>query len=451
MKKLAIGLLGLLIAILVYSSFVLGMGPRYIFGAPSMSVGMGAKLACSSRYVTGMPAQLAADDLLVYSPLFNILSYDFDDKQQHVTASVLGLRSASAQFYPGFGCVLDIGDTNYLASVTAPVSPSTTGLWPQGDEVGELDVDLQKTLSTIMRRDNEAGLQTRALLVVRDGQVAAESYAEGFDENSMLLGWSMAKSITALMIGNLEMKGLIQAELSPVFQQWENDARADITLTDMLHMSSGLDFIDIYEPGTEATQMLFEVHSASDLAITSKSVLTAGKHFEYSSGTTNLLSRLVYDRTGSSLQASLEYLESEIRRPLGLQDFILEPDPSGVFVGSSYLYASARDWARFGQLMLNKGVLNGNRLVTEDWVKRAVTPNESENTKAYGYQFWLNQGDEQLRWSDLPQDSYAARGNNDQTVMTIPSANVVIVRLGWTKSGYPENENFSEILDSARK
>lgn len=131
---------------------------------------------------------------------------------------------------------------------------------------------------------------------------------------------------------------------------------------------------------------------------------------------------------------------------MGFQNAIFETDASGVFVGSSYLYASARDWARLGQLMLNQGELNGHRIVTEDWVSRALTPNTSENEKSYGYQWWLNKGDEQLRYPDLPEDMFYASGNRKQIVMVFPSFNAVIVRLGWTVGNYPTSENFIEIL-----
>ena len=125
----------------------------------------------------------------------------------------------------------------------------------------------------------------------------------------------------------------------------------------------------------------------------------------------------------------------------------LEPDPSGVFVASSYIYSSPRDWARLGQLMLNRGELNGHRLISAAWVARAVTPNVSANDPRYGYQFWLNGGGDVLRWPGLPEDAYAMNGNRQQVVMVVPSANAVLVRLGWTAGGYPLEQNFAELLE----
>jgi len=172
-----------------------------------------------------------------------------------------------------------------------------------------------------------------------------------------------------------------------------------------------------------------------------------GRRFNYSSGTANLLARVYFDKVGGN-QGNYDTYRESIHQSLAFQNAIFEVDASGVFMGSSYLYASARDWARIGQLMLNGGAINGARIMTDDWVSRATTANISENQRAYGYQWWLNQGNEELRWSDIPADAYSAQGNRQQYLMVIPSLDLVIVRLGWTAGGYPVNEIFSEIISS---
>jgi CubicO group peptidase (beta-lactamase class C family) len=122
----------------------------------------------------------------------------------------------------------------------------------------------------------------------------------------------------------------------------------------------------------------------------------------------------------------------------------LELDSNGVFVGSSNIYSSGRDWARLGQLMLNKGELNGYRVMSEQWVEMATRPNKSDNERAYGYQVWLNRGDEQLRWPEVPADAYSFTGNRGQRVMIVPSKQLVIVRLGWSSTSYPVNDRFPQ-------
>jgi len=173
-----------------------------------------------------------------------------------------------------------------------------------------------------------------------------------------------------------------------------------------------------------------------------------GSYFSYSSGTANLLSQIHFNNTGANLQSSYLDFLANLYEPMAFQNAVFEVDASGVFMGSSYFYASARDWARLGQLMLDDGVVNGQRLVSSDWIRAATSPNSSENETAYGYQWWLNRGDSQLRWPDLPEDSFAAQGNRQQWVMIIPSRDVVIVRLGWTAGRYPGNDRFAEILQS---
>jgi CubicO group peptidase (beta-lactamase class C family) len=246
-------------------------------------------------------------------------------------------------------------------------------------------------------------------------------------------------------LGHLEMLGEVSIQERRLFSEWLEDDRAEISLENMLHMTSGLDFSEVYAPGSDATAMLFTTHSASDVAMASGLSHDPGQHFYYSSGTTNLLARLINDRLGGT-QAAVNYLADSFLRPLGLRRMLLEVDPSGIFVSSSYVYASARDWASLGQLMLNEGTWGAQRLLTEDWVSRAQTPNNSTNDPAYGYQFWLNRGGPQLRWPALPVDAYAMRGNREQTVMIVPSANVVIVRLGWTAGAYPTAQRFAAIL-----
>jgi CubicO group peptidase (beta-lactamase class C family) len=125
---------------------------------------------------------------------------------------------------------------------------------------------------------------------------------------------------------------------------------------------------------------------------------------------------------------------------------IFEMDASGVMVGSSYLYASGRDWARLGLLMLNGGINDGERLLPEGWTEAAHKPNTSNNDKRYGYQFWLNEGEDELRWPALPTDAYAMMGNRKQSVMIIPSEGVVFVRLGWSSGDYPMAANYVKLL-----
>ncbi len=452
MKKLLIALAVVAALLLGGIAIVLpmfGMSATDLVANAKVGTGMGAKLACSGRYISGLEEQQAAADLASYTPATNLLNLRYDDELRSVTASLFGMATTTAQYRDGLGCTLEIGDTAPLDGLQAPRVSAGTGPWPQGEGPNPLLSPLQDKLAAMLAADNAAGLQTRALLVAHRGELVGEAYAPGFDAGSMLLGWSMGKSLTAIALGRLELLGQLSVKETGLFSEWRQDARADVSVTDMLRMTSGLDFSEVYAPGSDATAMLFTAHSASDVALASQLAHVPGQHFYYSSGTTNLLARLLTTRLGGS-QAALNFLMEDIFTPLRMAHTVAELDPSGVFVGSSYVYGSARDWARLGQLMLNDGELNGVRLVSADWVARAQAPNDSANDSRYGYQFWLNRGGQgdglDLRWPTLPADAYAMSGNRAQTVMVIPSAQAVLVRLGWTSGRYPLNKNFTELL-----
>ena len=216
-------------------------------------------------------------------------------------------------------------------------------------------------------------------------------------------------------------------------------------------MSSGLTFDETYEPGYDATHMLFTADSASDVALNSPLEREPDSFFYYSSGTSNLLSRYISAQFQMQPQAVQHFVQRALFIPLGMTNSMFEMDASGVMVGSSYLYASARDWARLGWLMVNDGEINGTRLLDKAWVRDAEQPNLSNNDKRYGYQLWLNSGMPEMRWPSLPADAYAMMGNRHQSVMMIPSKSLVFVRLGWTSGEYPMAQNYKKLLDQIQK
>ena len=425
---------------------LLGLSPAYIISAPGVASGMGAKILCSARYVSGFSEQQAFDDLLQYSPVLEYLAIEYSPDEQSVSTSLFGLGSATAVYLPGIGCANQYPGFDQRSMLQTRQLPVFNSHWPHGNRVESIDASLQELLERVLEQDNNEGLNTRALLVVHRGQIVAEAYGQNAGPETPLLGWSMAKSLTSVMIGNLEYRGLLNAENAPGFQEWGDDERSAIRINNLLTMTDGLEFSEQYDPGDDATAMLFTEPSASAYVLDKPLANAIGLYFNYSSGTANLLSRLYFERSGGNVQSNYDEFIKHIAVPLSFQHSIFETDASGVFVGSSYLYASARDWARLGQMMLNEGVLNGQRIVNADWVARSTRQNTSQNEKAYGFQWWLNQGDEQLRWPDLPAESYAAQGNRQQNMMVIPSVDLVIVRLGWTSGGYPLNERFAPIV-----
>jgi CubicO group peptidase (beta-lactamase class C family) len=447
LKKLLISL-GSLAFLGSVGLLAIGISPLHIGAVAKVAVGLGAKIACSGQYITGLNEAEIVEDLAGYSPATRLLNLHYSENQ--VSASFLGMAEATAIYRGNLGCTLEHDQgTASLDEVNVPELANSILPWPAGENVTTIDPKVQRLLDQIMQDDNANGLDTRALLVVKSGKILAETYATGFDESTPFLGWSMGKSLTSIMVGNLHRLGKVSVEQRNLFPEWSDKLRAEISLENLLHMSSGLAFSETYIPGTDSTRMLFIEAGAADFAIDKPLEYPPGEHFSYASGTTNILMRYVYDKVGGTPQHLVDYFYKDIARPLGLANTVFEPDANGVMVGSSYIYASARDWARMGQVMVGGGRINDRQILDLDWVKSASSGNSSANDGRYGYQFWLNSGEHKsLRWPILPQDSYAMMGNRQQKVFIIPSLNIVIVRLGWTTGGYPTQRNFEKIIDA---
>jgi len=449
MKKILLAL-GVLVSLLVaIPPYFLGFSIWHIGSAVEVATGLGAKIACSARFISEFDEKQSLEDVVSYSPAASLLDMTYNYQQKTVHAELFGMAPTSAQYRKGLGCTLNVADTEHLNQVNVPHVTITSEPWPKGNHVSTLDSSVQSTVNNVLISDNKHGYQTRALLVVKDQNIIAESYADGIDQSTALMGWSMGKSLTAMLIGRyLYIEGTENTDVN--FAAWQKDDRQSIKIEHLLQMTSGLAFDETYAPGSDATDMLFTAPSASDVAMKSPLIHEPSTHFSYSSGTTNLLNRWLFEKTGGTAQDLVDFTYKQLFQPLYMSNTIFEPDASGVFVGSSYIYASARDWARLGLLMKNGGKINGQRVLAEDWVKRATTPNNSKNEKAYGYQFWLNEGDETLRWPALPKDAYAMQGNRSQRVMIIPSEDLVIVRLGWSAKGYPTEDNFTTIMTASQ-
>lgn len=404
-----------------------------------------AKLSCSARHISGFSDADIQRDLLSYSPLFALVRVRHNG---HITsASLLNWITTSAYFCPARGAQLARqkpgGPGKTVALGIASGISRRAGAKP-------LDRSLQALLLALVNEDNRQGFNTRALLVMREGRLMAAAYGAGITPQTRLLGWSMSKSLLAMVWGRMETLGLADPGQSRLFAEWENDGRSAITLQHLLQMCDGLAFDEIYEPGSDATRMLFcsesPIYAPSLYALGRPLIHKAGTYFSYSSGTTNLLARWIRQRLGSA-EAASSFLKREFLAPLGLHRTFFEMDSEGIFVGSSYAYACAEDWGRIGALMLNDGRTGKQRILSSDWIKRATEPNSSVNDPRYGYQFWLNYGGKlPPLYPELPADSYFMLGNREQKLMLSPLHSTAIVRLGWSSRPYPTELRFGKIL-----
>ena len=314
-----------------------------------------------------------------------------------------------------------------VRSFTENTNPYPYGNGAPADTVfSNLDLPaIETAILNSFDNEGEAKQRSRAIVVLYKGHLVAEKYAPGITPETKLLGWSMTKSITSAVLGIMEKQGKISLDQNKLFEEWKGDERALITLNDLLQMNSGLEWVEDYETISDVTRMLFLEPDMTRVQLTKPLAGERGKTWNYSSGTSNLLSGFIRDQFNSH-QEYLDFWYTEVIDKIGMHSMTIEMDPSGNYVGSSYSWATARDWAKFGQLYLNKGSWKGEQILNESWVNYSATPVEGSGGE-YGAHFWLNAGG---KYPNVPRDLYSANGFQGQHVFIIPSKDLVVVRFG---------------------
>lgn len=408
--------------------FVIG-AVVYLWKALPIISGYAAKVACSGIFVAGrQPDRVLHDDLGSFPMSLASCSVNFQDSS--VTASVLGLASRKAICRWRLGATLIDGMTEealreqHVIRPLPPVLNPDTIDWPNGDRMPSLAVNT-RLRAVIGKAFGGGGMPmtgTRAVVVVWHGQLVGERYADGYDRHTRLAGWSMTKSIVNALAGILAGEGKLHIGAPAPVPEWAGDDRRSITVADLMHMKSGLRWWEFYGGPGDATDMLFKQADMGGYAINSRLKHPPGQVFNYSSGTANILSLVIRRTVGDDYYYRFPY--EELFEKAGMYSAVLEPDASGTFVGSSYCYASARDWARFGLLYLHDGVWNGRRILPEGWVKWTTTGS------SYGALWWLNREDGgRRRHPQLPADCFGCEGYEGQYVWVVPSRDLVVVRL----------------------
>lgn len=417
-----------------------GLGILQLDGLVRVASAYKAKALCSETFLAGRDAgAVEAVEFVGISPVIDRVRVRIDAEKKIVAASVMGLGAARAVYREGHGCTIESGAPAPLAAPAAvadrplPESLSTSPLILRRVDYAEIEEALDAAFA-------EASAGHRAILAVVDGRLVAERYAEGFGPATPMLSWSMAKSVTATLVGAAALKGWIRIEEAAPVPEWKGDpARAAITWNDLLRMQSGLAFDETYDdPGSDVSESLFRARSAGSAAATKKRVAAPGEVWSYSSGTTNLVMRTLRDVLKAHGTDVADFARREVFGPVGAASFVLEPDSSGAPIGSSYVYATARDWAKLGLLYLEGGVAAGRRVLPEGWTDYVRAPTAKSDGE-YGAHFWLNRdGDGRARAvPGLGADMYYMAGHEGQYVFIIPSKNSVIVRLGLTRGRKP--------------
>nr|CAD6411740.1 6-aminohexanoate hydrolase [Rhizobium sp. Q54] len=430
---------------------LVGLSTWLILAPPALlRVGAGytAKIVCSNVFLAGRDPEevLAVDVQAPGHPLLRLMDLDVDRQAGRVQAALLGVFAANDALYrEGLGCSVipdgDVAAGSGLPAVTTLPSESQA-LWPEGQYVVP-DQDIVTHISDIAL----TGPGMRAVVVVRGGRIVGEAYGSGFSATTPLLGWSMTKTVNAAIIGTLLRQGRLSLADRALLPQWQGDEREAITLAHLLAMEDGLAFNEDYGTVTDVTRMLYLEADMAGFSADAPLAAEPGTRFSYSSGTAVLLSRIWMDRIGNPAQ-TLAYPRQALFGPLGMSSAVLEADAAGTFVGSSYMYATARDWARLALFLLRDGVWNGERLVPEGFVAMMSTPNDTSGGRYSRMQTWLSDGD----GPDLPADAFFLQGHDGQTIAIVPSLDLAVVRLGLTprRDGYDVMPLVREIVGLSR-
>ena len=307
---------------------------------------------------------------------------------------------------------------------------------------------LKKAVDDSFDKNGGKAKRTRAVVVLYKDKLIAEKYDTGFNKDSKILGWSMTKSITSSAFGVLAKQGKIDIYKPAPIAEWQNDDRKIITINDLLHMNSGLEWEENYSKICDATKMLFQSEDMAKVQREKPAQFKPNTHWNYSSGTTNLLSGILKSQFKTQ-QEYLDFWYSAVIDKIGMNSMIVEQDMAGTFVGSSYAWATARDWSKFGLLYLHKGNWNGEQILDESWVKYTATPTNTSEGK-YGAQFWLNAGG---KFPDVPRDMFYCSGYQGQMVAIIPSLDMVIVRMGLKEDdqGFDFNGFLKDVISAVKK
>ncbi len=405
----------------------------YWYERPMLLTGTGyaAHNACA---VTNVAGRANPETDLPPNPLVPVLRSSASG-ENGVQGSVLGvLARQTSWFNEGYGCTLaeQAPDLGVATEVTKPHKFLTTGEVPVP---AELQAAVDKAFGDGLSAKDAKALGTRAIVVVRDGEIIAERYAKGFSPDTPQLGWSMSKSIANLFIGRLVHEGKIKITDSHLRKEW-TDERANITIEDLMRMTSGLSWDETYDLGTPITKMLYIEPDMGKYVASQSLAHPVGSFQQYSSGSTTLMCDIVTDKvTDGSAHAKADLVRTELFEPLGLTTAVFEPDAVGTPVCSSYLWATPREWAALGQFAADNGAYGDQLLLDENWIHQSnlAKPVDKfeENNYAAGWRANLTADGEQVDMR-LPSDAFWAQGHDGQWMVIVPSVNVVVVRLGFS-------------------
>jgi CubicO group peptidase (beta-lactamase class C family) len=453
--KILRNIAGILLLLIVIVLVALWLKPP---GLLRVGANYSAKIVCSNVFLAGRdPDEVLRVD--VQAPgiaILRLMQVSVDRERGVVRAGFLGfIGDGLAVARPGKGCTVlpdgKLDSAPAALSAAAMVGPSTSNAsWPEGNRV-----ETKPELDRILADDGLAGPGARAIVVVDHGRIVAERYAPGFADTTPLLGWSMSKTIVAGLIGMLVKDGKLGLDQSGL---WPTDGsgRDHVRIADLLAMSSGLRFNEEYGAVSDITTMLYLKPDMAGFARDQPLAHPVGEFWSYSSGTAVILSRIVQDAAGV---AAPSFVNDRLFSPLGMNSATMESDEHGTLVGSSYTYATARDWARYAQFLLQDGVWQGQELLPSGYVAMMAAP-VAASLGQYGHgQVWLWGSDAATPGVNpdaafgIPADTFWMSGHDGQNIAVMRSRQLIVVRLGLTPyaAHYSPQPLVKAILEATRQ
>jgi CubicO group peptidase (beta-lactamase class C family) len=421
---------------------------------PRVATGFVVHTLCSAAFVSGVdPDEVYAETMEAMPGVGLIawaLRYNVDREAKQVTATLFGGGQSRAVYREGLGCYVVQGEE--AANVLLPPAGSEPqrALLPEiagPAPVEPANPDLKRALDRAFAEPEQPPFRhTTAVVVVKDGLVVAERYAPGYRIDTPILGYSATKSVTSALTGILVRQGKLDVNQPAPVATWQNsgDPRHVITVDHLLRHTSGLAMgsslnASLASALAPVNRMKYIERDMAGFAESADLETAPGSAWNYHDGNYVILSRLIRDAAGGRAADVLRFARRELFEPLGMRSVTLEFDPVGTPEGSSQMLASARDWARFGLLYLNDGVVGGRRILPEGWVgySASLTPNA---WVGMGAGFWTNLGDSwgsRFRTSlGMPHDAFYASGTFGQYVIIVPFERLVVVRLGTSGNRY---------------
>ncbi len=446
-RRLALSLLPALVVVVGATALGTSDVGRALYVAPHFV----SHQLCSAAFIGGVdPDEFYRQGIRPQiAPAGLLTSYKMDAQSHDVTATFAGIFISKAVYRGPLGCQIVHGGWPVPKAPERPTQPASILPPITAAAIVEPQDPLLRAALDRAFEEPEGGPHrwTKAVVIIHDGQIIAERYAPGIGIDTPLLGWSMTKSVTNALIGILAQQGKLKIDAPAPIAAWPaGDPRHAITIDHLLRMTSGLDigqsltadWTSAFDP---SSQMNFDMPDMAAFAEQARLKEPPGSSWRYTNGNTMLLSRIIRDAVGGDAESVLRFSHRELFDKLGMRHVTLEFDNAGTPIGSSHMWASARDWARFGLLYLGDGVIAGERILPERWVDYSAQPTPGSESFGYGAGFWTNRGSgaaAQARVrAGIPADSFMARGSQGQYIVVIPSSKLVIARLGmaWTPLG----------------